>query len=91
MTKMSKWAEIRNNYIEETDEGFRVLHIDSWKTSSDNEEGRVIAKLVGINKDGEPCIYTSYEDPEARVDEYAQESIKEGLKNLTEQLKESGK
>jgi hypothetical protein len=86
MNKESKWAEIRNDYIEEADEDFHVLHIDSWKTGDDTEEGKVIAKLVGIVKDEKPHIYVSYEDADARVDPLAQESIKEADQKLRDHL-----
>lgn len=87
MNKESKWTEVRNDYIEEANEDFHVLHIDSWKTGDDNEEGKVIAKLVGINKDGEPHVYVSYEDPDAKIDPLAQEVIKEADKKLRDHLK----
>jgi hypothetical protein len=87
MNQESHWAEIRSDYIEEADEDFHVLHIDSWKTSGDTEEeGKVIAKLVGISKDGKPHIYVSYEDPDARIDPLAQEVIKEADQKLRDHL-----
>lgn len=89
MLEKSKWGEISNNYIEDADEGFHVLHIDAWKTNDGNEEGVVIAKLIGIQKDDKPHVYLSYQDPEARIDPYAQEVIKEADKKLRDYL--SGK
>ncbi|WP_078598598.1 hypothetical protein [Evansella clarkii] len=85
MSQQSKWAEIRNDYIEE-DGVFHVLHVDAWRTDDDNEETEVIAKLVGINKDGKSHIYLSYHNPDAQIDPYAKEVIQEADKLLREHL-----
>lgn len=87
MSKQNKWAEIRNDHIEDAENDFHVLYIDAWRTGDDNEEGKVIAKLIGINKDGEPHIYLSYQDPDAQIDPYAQEVIKESHQELRDYLK----
>lgn len=87
MPKTSKWADILNYHIEDTDNGFHVLRVDAYKTANDDEEGVVIATLVGINKDGEPHIYTAYHDADARVDTYAKAVIKESEQKLTDYLK----
>lgn len=39
---MSKWAEIRNDFYDDEEQ---KVYIDAWKTSNDNEEGTVIAKV----------------------------------------------
>lgn len=65
------WLEIRSNY---EDEG--IVHIDAWKTSDDNEEGTVIAK-VDI-KTGN----VQYIDDRAKTDAYAQEIIQEVLNDI---------
>ena len=39
---MSKYAEIRNDYINEEE---NTVYIDAWITGDDNEEGTVIAKV----------------------------------------------
>ncbi|PAE87742.1 hypothetical protein [Shouchella clausii] len=91
MTKQSKWAEIDNDYIEDADEGFHVLHIDAWITSGDDGEGTVIAKLIGINKDGAPHVYLSYQDPDAPIDPLAQKAIREADEKLRDYLKQKAK
>ncbi|PAF27320.1 hypothetical protein CHH61_04110 [Shouchella clausii] len=91
MTKQSKWAEIGNDYIEDADEGFHVLHIDAWKTSDDDEEATVIAKLIGINKDGAPHVYLSYQDTDAPIDPLAQKAIREADEKLRDYLKQKAK
>lgn len=87
MNKQSKWSEIRNDYIEDVDD-FHVLHIDAWETGDDNEEGTVIAKLIGINKNGEPHIYLSHHDPDAMIDPYAKGTIEDAKQELRNYLKE---
>ena len=70
---MSKWREIRNDYCNE-EEG--KVYIDAWKTSSGNEEGKVIAKVDYKTKEIE------YLNEAAKTDEYAQEVIKEVLDSI---------
>ena len=78
----SHWAEIRCDYIDETDMFWRV---DAWKSSNDNEEGSVIAYIDSITG---RVLYT---DPLARVDSYAQEVIKDKLSELKGVLKITSK
>lgn len=66
---MSKWKEIRNDNFDENE---RCITIDAWKTSNQNEEGKIIAKVY---EDGEKG--TIYIDKEAETDEYAQKMINE--------------
>lgn len=69
---MSKWSEIRINFFDEEEKQWSV---DAWETDDDNEEGSAIAKID---------LYTGtveYLDADAKTDEYAQEEIKEMLKN----------
>lgn len=81
----SKWAEIINDYKEEDnfsglEEGIKaIISIDAWETDKDEEEGNVIAKVV-VTKHNE--IFVIYIDNGARLDEYAQEKIKESMENL---------
>lgn len=65
---MSKWAEIRTDYINEMDD---FLRVDAWKTDDDGEEGKVIAYIDTLSG------RVLYVDPAAITDEYAQEEIKE--------------
>ena len=69
---VSKWSEIRIDFFDiEENKWF----VDAWKTDDDDEEGSVIAK---IDLDTETVEYL---DADAKTDEYAQEEIKEMLKN----------
>jgi hypothetical protein len=77
------WAEIRNDFEESNDWGERVICIDAWKTDDDNEEGKVIAKVIH-SKSGD--VHVEYIDEKAKVDTYAQEVIKETVKKLQEEL-----
>lgn len=67
---MSKWAEIRCDFFNEEEKKY---HVDAWKTSDDNEEGKVIAKVDLANDTVE------YLDEDAKTDEYAQAIINEFL------------
>jgi hypothetical protein len=67
---MSKWAEIRNDFIREDS---RKIYIDAWFTDDDNEEGKVIARIDMDTKNVE------YVDDDAKTDEYAQEIINEAI------------
>lgn len=78
------WGEIRNDFVEELDNGTLEMNIDAWKTDDDNEEGSVIAKIIGKKIDGEIEIEVFYIDEQARKDAYAQEVILEGVSELTE-------
>lgn len=68
---MSKWAEIRCDYCD--DDGF--WSVDAWRTVNNDEMGEVIAYIDSLTG------RVIYRDPLARVDEYAQEVIKEALAN----------
>ena len=70
---MSKWAEIRNDYVEDD-----ILCFDAWLTDDDNEEGVVIAKLNTKNMMLE-CI-----DKDVRRDYYALECIDESIEEYYE-------
>lgn len=67
---MSKWTEIRNNFICEDS---RKIYIDAWITDDDNEEGVVIARIDMDTKRIE------YFDEDAKTDDYAQEVIMETI------------
>lgn len=84
------WAEIRHAHREE-ENGFIVAFIDAWKTSfTDNEideEGKVIAKVVGAyTKSGEPTVYVTYQDTLAQVDAYAQAAIRQATQDVLREL-----
>lgn len=69
------WSEIRSDHHEETD-GFIVAHVDAWKTSDGDEEGEVIAKVIGtIGAENEIQYYVSHQDVRAMVDVAAIEEI----------------
>lgn len=69
---MSKWSEIRIDFFDTEENKWSV---DAWETDDDDEEGSVIAK---IDLDTGTVEYL---DADAKTDEYAQEEIKEMLKN----------
>lgn len=70
---MSKWAEIRNDFVCEDS---RKIYIDAWLTEDDNEEGIVLARIDMDTKNIE------YFDDDARTDDYAQEIINETLSDI---------
>ena len=72
MKKQSKYAEVRNDYID--DNG--VTHIDSWMSSDEDAEGRVIALVVNGG------VY--YKDEDARNDVMAQEFINQTVSDQEE-------
>lgn len=73
MKQISKYREIRNNFVDEED---HKVYIDAWKTKNPNEEGSVIAKIDLATYEVE------YLDEKAKSDLYAQEVIKETISNL---------
>lgn len=91
---MGYWAEIRNNYFESGSDVDRNLEgdvlattsIDAWKTMDDNEEGRVIARVL-LSNHGD--ILVDYHDNVARVDTAAQAAIAEAKKELESYYRES--
>lgn len=82
---MSYWKEIKNNHIEtvfdEVIEGaiYKQISIDAWQSDDDNEEGKVIAKVI-LTLHGDKCVV--YMDNIARTDEYAQEVIQETVSTI---------
>ena len=72
MTK-NKWKEIKISHLDETDQFWRV---DAWLTASDDEPGEVIAYIDDLTG------RVLYNDPVARVDEYAQQVIQEKLEEI---------
>ena len=84
---MSKWKEIRNNFVETTSSEYHnIIHIDAWRTGRDNEEGKVVAKIFEPKDESEieemGVVYVEYYDKDARTDEYAQEVITEAYNFL---------
>lgn len=84
---MSKnfWAEVKNDYTDDCNEdGIRkVTCIDAWKTGDDNEEGKVIAKVI-LTEGYE--IIVVYIDNCARTDDVAQENIREAVDRFKEEV-----
>lgn len=72
---MSKWAEIRNDFVCEDS---HKIYIDAWITDNDSEEGTVIARIDMNTKNIE------YFDDDARTDDYAQEVIRETIAELNQ-------
>lgn len=70
---MSKWAEIRNDFVCEDS---HKIYIDAWITDDDSEDGVVIARIDADTKNIE------YFDDYARTDSYAQEIIMETIMEL---------
>lgn len=86
--KQPIWAEIRNDYHEE-ENGFIVAHLDAWKTNDPNDEnGEVIAKVIGARIDGQHQVYVTYQNVDAQVDETAQTIIKETERDIRKALSE---
>lgn len=85
--KESYWAEIRHDFREDSPVGcgdvVAAVSVDAWRTSDDNAEGEVIARVF-LTKKGDVVI--DYINAIARTDVLAQESIKETVKELREQL-----
>lgn len=73
MKQISKYREIRNNFVDEED---HKVYIDAWKTKNPNEEGSVIAKIDLATYEVE------YLDERAKRDPYAQEMIRETISDL---------
>lgn len=66
----SKYREIRSNFV---DYDKNIMYIDAWRTTSPNEEGKVIAKINLSNSEVE------YVDEKAKTDVYAQTVIRRVL------------
>jgi superfamily II helicase len=77
------WAEIRNDFEESNELGERVICIDAWETEDDNEEGKIIAKVIQ-SKSGN--AHVEYIDERAKVDTLAQEVIEETIQKLKEEV-----
>lgn len=77
------WREIKNDYTEEDGAypGQRLTKIDAWKTSDDNEDGKVIATV------DERCRVV-YLDERAKFDKGAQEIIKETITAIKQRQRE---
>jgi len=67
----SPWVDIRNNFQDGD-----IIYIDAWTTESDDEGGKVIAKVNVQTKEVE------YLDERAKTDSYAQTSIQEVLNDI---------
>lgn len=78
------WAEIRNDYfctdfLPEEGAVIASVSIDAWKTRDENEEGKVIARVL-LSEHGD--ILVDYHDNVARANAAAQESIQEAMQQL---------
>ncbi|WNO29761.1 hypothetical protein [Bacillus phage SDFMU_Pbc] len=82
---MSKWAEIRSDYIEQ-DGSFLILHIDAWETGQDDEEGKVIATIIGAVIDEEKEYTTIWIDKDAMYDPRVKEEIEQARRTLEDEL-----
>lgn len=82
---MSKWTEIRNDFIDESnvEKGIVEMFIDSWLTNNENEEGKVIAKIIATKTNNKNKITVEYMDAVAKTDKYAQEVIREGINKMS--------
>lgn len=69
---MSEWVEVRSNYYN-TEE--KATYIDAWHTSSDEEEGTVVAKVFDNGT-------VEYLNNTAKTETNIQEEIKKVLKEL---------
>lgn len=90
---MGYWAEIRNDYFDETiapNEGdlLAAISIDAWHEMDDAEEGKVIAQVL-LSKHGD--VLVDYRDGVARADEMAQAAIQEATVRLREYFAEKQK
>lgn len=70
---MSKWAEIRCDFVDEIED---KAYVDAWYTMDDDEDGEIIAKINIKTKD------VLYFDEDAEFDEYAQEVIKAAIEEF---------
>lgn len=67
------YAEVHNDYFDESDHFWRI---DAWKTSDDDETGKVVAVIHDPSGD----IY--YVEPEARFSPMVQEAIKQRVETI---------
>lgn len=90
MEKKSFWADIQNNYTEDVNANgvVRITYIDAWQTDDDNEEGKVIAKIILTQNDE---IIVDYIDHCAAWDEFAKEKIQEAIEDFRKEVSASKK
>ena len=79
--KTSVYKEIRTEHIED-DGVFHILHVDAWKTDDDDEEGTVIAKIIGVNLNGTFHHSVQYRDNILSAYTDVESAIREGLESL---------
>lgn len=81
------WASIQHDHHEETD-GFVIGYVDAWVTSqeTEDEEGKVIAQVVGAIVDGKPAVYVAHCDPRARFDTNAKAAVAACTEDILEEL-----
>lgn len=78
MTRESHWAEISNEYAEAERPDFINVYIDAWTTGDENEEGEVLANVIGASLvSGATIVEKIIRDPRAYNDPYFQEVLKE--------------
>ena len=71
------YAEVHNDYYDESDHFWRI---DAWKTSDDDEPGKVIAVIHDPSGD----VY--YIEPEAMFSPLAQEAVKQRIESIKNNL-----
>lgn len=82
------FAEVQNHHVEEVEDihgiplSILAIVIDGYKTDDENEQGTVIAKVFGIKIDNDVRVFVEYHDMDARIDELAQESIREAVERM---------
>lgn len=81
MSIISPWKEIVCDYLDEKDLFWRV---DAWTDPEEENNGEVIAYIDDLTG---RVLYT---DPIARVDEKAQEVIKDKVLQIQNKVKEAG-
>ena len=78
------WSEIKSEYDElgsqePSDDIIKCVCIDAWKTGDENEEGKVIAKVIRTKSGDSGVVYI---DNVARSHTQAQEVIQKVLREI---------
>lgn len=83
---ITTWAEIRADHWRE-ENGFIVAAIDAWTTNNPEEEGEVIANVIGIvGHDNELYVHVDYHDARARIDHKANSVIQTTINTMKADL-----
>lgn len=90
IARESHWADISNQYAEEERPDFINVYIDAWTTDDEDEEGRVLANVIGATLvSGATIVEKIIRDPRAYNDPYFQEVLKETEEYVTNHLVEN--